>query len=67
MTIQTKRIYTTPAKADGLRLLVDRLWPRGMKKESAQIDAWVKEIAPSHELRKGRSSAFMSSIKLSRV
>ncbi|MFW6059238.1 MAG: DUF488 domain-containing protein [Phycisphaeraceae bacterium] len=50
--IQVKRVYEAPAKGDGLRVLVDRVWPRGMKKESAQIDRWLKEVAPSMELRK---------------
>lgn len=52
MSLQIKRVYEEPAKADGFRILVDRLWPRGMKKEKAAIDLWLKEIAPSSELRK---------------
>ncbi|MBX2983857.1 MAG: DUF488 domain-containing protein [Flavobacteriales bacterium] len=52
MDIHIKRIYEEPAKDDGYRLLVDRLWPRGMKKEDAHIDEWDKEIGPSTELRK---------------
>lgn len=51
-TIKIKRIYEEPAADDGYRMLVDRLWPRGMKKETACIDEWNKEIAPSTELRK---------------
>ena len=51
-SIKTKRIYTAPEVNDGIRILVDRLWPRGIKKESAAINAWEKEIAPSNELRK---------------
>lgn len=47
-----KRIYDFPLVEDGLRILVDRLWPRGLKKENAHIDLWLKEIAPSTELRK---------------
>ena len=47
-----KRIYSPADKADGLRILVDRLWPRGVTKERAQIDRWMKDIAPSTELRK---------------
>jgi len=47
-----KRIYEEPADDDGCRVLVDRLWPRGVRKEDAAIDEWVKEIAPSTELRK---------------
>jgi uncharacterized protein YeaO (DUF488 family) len=47
-----KRIYEAPAKADGLRARVDRMWPRGMTKEAAAIDSWMRDIAPSTELRK---------------
>lgn len=50
--IKLKRIYDTPAKTDGLRVLVDRLWPRGMKKEAAHTDIWLKDVAPSDALRK---------------
>ena len=50
--IQTKRVYEKPAKEDGFRILVDRLWPRGLTKERASVDLWMKEIAPSDELRK---------------
>ena len=50
--IQIKRVYETPSKADGIRVLVDRLWPRGLTKERAAIDQWLKELAPSTELRK---------------
>ncbi len=46
-----KRIYDPPSESDGKRILVDRLWPRGIKKEDAVINAWMKEIAPSNELR----------------
>jgi uncharacterized protein YeaO (DUF488 family) len=49
--IKIKRIYEKPAKEDGWRVLVDRLWPRGMKKEAAHIDLWLKDIAPSDSLR----------------
>ncbi len=49
--IRLKRAYDPPAKDDGKRILVDRLWPRGVKKETAALDQWVKEIAPSDELR----------------
>jgi len=51
-TIKLKRAYEPPEKADGARILVDRLWPRGVSKTSARIDLWVKEIAPSDALRK---------------
>jgi uncharacterized protein YeaO (DUF488 family) len=50
--IQIKRVYEKPAKTDGWRVLVDRLWPRGVKKEAAKADLWMKEIAPSDALRK---------------
>ena len=50
--VKTKRIYDLPAADDGTRILVDRLWPRGLTKEDARIDEWLKEIAPSNELRK---------------
>ena len=51
MAVRVKRIYEPPEPADGHRLLVDRLWPRGVSKESASLDAWMKEVAPSSELR----------------
>jgi uncharacterized protein YeaO (DUF488 family) len=47
-----KRIYEPPAVADGARILVDRIWPRGIKKETAALDLWLKDIAPSTDLRK---------------
>jgi uncharacterized protein YeaO (DUF488 family) len=50
--IQTKRVYEEAAKEDGFRILVDRLWPRGLTKERAGVDLWMKEIAPSDGLRK---------------
>jgi len=50
--IKIKRVYEKPAKEDGWRVLVDRLWPRGMKKEAARLDAWMKDVAPSDTLRK---------------
>src|ERR1700749_477541 len=50
-SITTKRIYEPAEKTDGFRILVDRLWPRGVSKEKAKIDLWLKEIAPSTELR----------------
>ena len=51
-TIRIKRIYEEPTKSDGFRVLVDRLWPRGISKDKAHIDLWFKDIAPSSELRK---------------
>ena len=50
--ISVKRVYEKPAKEDGFRVLVDRLWPRGMTKERARVDLWMKESAPSDALRK---------------
>jgi uncharacterized protein YeaO (DUF488 family) len=50
--VKIKRIYDPAAPGDGRRVLVDRLWPRGVAKDEARIDEWLKEIAPSHELRK---------------
>jgi len=52
VTIQVKRAYDSPSRSDGTRILVDRLWPRGLTKAKARIDLWLKEIAPSTELRK---------------
>ncbi len=46
-----KRVYDPPAKSDGLRILVDRLWPRGLSKQSAKIDHWLRDVAPSNRLR----------------
>ncbi len=50
-TVRIKRIYDPADKSDGFRILVDRLWPRGVSKEKAALDLWLKEIAPSAELR----------------
>ena len=52
MNIQVKRVYDEPNVKDGLRVLVDRLWPRGLSKDKGKIDRWIKELAPSTELRK---------------
>jgi uncharacterized protein YeaO (DUF488 family) len=52
MHIKIKRVYLQPAEEDGRRILVDRLWPRGLTKEKAGVDLWLKEIAPTTELRK---------------
>jgi uncharacterized protein YeaO (DUF488 family) len=52
INVRLKRAYDAPASGDGHRLLVDRLWPRGLSKAEAAIDEWVKDIAPSTELRK---------------
>jgi uncharacterized protein YeaO (DUF488 family) len=49
--VRLKRAYEPPEKTDGTRILVDRLWPRGVSKEEAKLDEWIKEIAPSSELR----------------
>ncbi len=59
-----KRVYDAPAEADGMRVLVDRLWPRGLSKDRAAIDLWLKDVAPSDALRRefharpGRFEAF---------
>ena len=50
--VRIKRVYEQPDKTDGMRVLVDRLWPRGIKKEDAGLDLWLKDMAPSDELRK---------------
>jgi uncharacterized protein YeaO (DUF488 family) len=50
--MRIKRVYDEPEESDGFRILVDRLWPRGLSKEKAKIDLWLKDIAPSNELRK---------------
>jgi uncharacterized protein YeaO (DUF488 family) len=50
--IKVKRIYDPPSSEDGLRYLVDRIWPRGLSKEAVKIDAWLKELAPSNDLRR---------------
>jgi uncharacterized protein YeaO (DUF488 family) len=51
LSIRLKRAYEEPEETDGFRVLVDRLWPRGIRKEKAKIDLWHKDIAPSNELR----------------
>lgn len=50
--MKIKRVYEKPEREDGIRILVDRLWPRGLTKEKARVDVWLKDIAPSTELRK---------------
>ncbi len=50
--INIRRVYDQPSRNDGKRILIDRLWPRGLKKEDAHIDVWMKDVAPSTELRK---------------
>ncbi len=52
LAVRVKRIYEPPEPADGYRLLVDRLWPRGVSRESTSLDAWMREVAPSSELRR---------------
>lgn len=52
MTIRIQRVYDPHTADDGKRILVDRLWPRGLSKEKARVDLWLKEVAPSTELRK---------------
>lgn len=52
MRLQLKRVYEPPTDIDGTRILVDRLWPRGLSKTEAKVDFWAKEVAPSNELRR---------------
>ncbi len=52
MDVRIQRIYDPPVPSDGIRILVDRLWPRGLRKADAAIDVWAKDIAPSNELRR---------------
>ncbi len=52
MAVKLKRVYDEPQRADGVRILVDRLWPRGISKEDAGLDEWIRDIAPSDRLRK---------------
>ena len=52
MRVRTKRVYEEPAPSDGRRILIDRLWPRGLSKVAARLDHWAKSVAPSHELRR---------------
>src|SRR6476646_4008805 len=52
MALTVKRVYEKPAREDGTRVLVDRLWPRGLTKEAAAADLWLRDLAPSDELRK---------------
>lgn len=52
MVVRIKRVYLKPEQADGCRVLVDRLWPRGLTKQKARVDHWLRDIAPSNALRK---------------
>ena len=52
LDVRIKRIHDAPARSDGFRVLVDRVWPRGIKKQDAALDEWLRELAPSTELRK---------------
>ena len=52
MTVAIKRVYDAPSATDGMRVLVDRLWPRGLTKERAAVDAWLRDLAPSDDLRR---------------
>ncbi|NKY40128.1 DUF488 family protein [Cellulomonas septica] len=52
MSVRVRRVYDEPSDDDGLRVLVDRLWPRGLTKERAAVDVWLKDVAPSTELRR---------------
>ena len=58
--LQWKRVYDAPEESDGYRILIDRLWPRGMKKEAAELSDWAKDIAPSTDLRKKYHSGEIS-------
>ena len=51
MAVKVKRVYAKPVKADGLRILVDHLWPRGLSRDAAMVDEWLRDLAPSDELR----------------
>lgn len=51
MTVRIKRVYETPEPSDGTRILIDRLWPRGLTKDKAKVDLWLKDLAPSTSLR----------------
>jgi len=65
MPISLKRVYEKPSPEDGKRILVERLWPRGLKKEEAHVDEWLRDLAPSNELRKwyGHNPAKWSQFK----
>lgn len=65
MTVHIKRIYETPSTSDGYRVLIDRIWPRGVSKEEAKLDEWLKDIAPSTELREwyGHEAALFTEFK----
>ncbi|QNP68459.1 DUF488 family protein [Streptomyces roseirectus] len=52
MSVRVRRVYEPPSPDDGLRVLVDRLWPRGLTKDAARVDAWPKDLTPSTELRR---------------
>jgi uncharacterized protein YeaO (DUF488 family) len=52
MDVRVKRVYDEPSDDEGLRILVDRLWPRGLTREAARLDEWMKDVAPTPELRK---------------
>ncbi len=52
MQITNKRVYETASSDDGVRILVDRLWPRGLSKERAKVDLWIRDVAPSNKLRR---------------
>ncbi len=52
MAVRIKRAYESPRRADGYRVLIDRIWPRGVSKEEAHLDEWARELAPSSELRR---------------
>ena len=60
--IQLKRVYEKPSRKDGVRILVDRLWPRGLTKERAAVNLWLKDVAPSPALRKWFADGWVQAI-----
>ena len=63
MTVRARRVYEAPEPADGRRVLVDRLWPRGLAKAAAHIDEWLKAVAPSDELRDPERAAALAHLR----
>ena len=62
MTVRVRRAYDPPAAEDGCRVLVDRLWPRGLARENARIEHWLRELAPSNELRAPAAAAALAAL-----
>ncbi len=65
--IAIKRAYNPPSRADGTRILVDRLWPRGVKKQEAQVEKWMRELGPSNELRQSFDPRSCSMVGISQT